>query len=147
MTSNFAQELRTRSTGPELEAYIREKNKWDHNTSDAVNWTAHGKAVKAASHKRVHITKFLHDALPTHRRANLLDNGNRKCAACGTSEDETNDHIFRCQTASRTEWRSSFWTCVDSFHEAYQTHPLLKHLFREAMDQWFDPDCPHHKVV
>ena len=142
MTSNFAQELRTRSTGPDLEAYIREKNKWDHNTFDVVNWTAHGKAVKATSHTRIHLTKFLHDSLPTYHRANLLDNGNRKCVACGTS-DETTDHIFLCQAASRTEWRTSFRMCVDSFHDAYQTHPLRKkHLFWEAMDQWFNPASP-----
>ena len=142
MTSNFAHELRTRSTGPDLEADIRENNKWDHNTFDAVNWNAHGKAVKVTSHKRVHLTKFLHDALPTyHHRANLLDSGNRKCVASGAS-DETTDHIFRCPAASRTEWQSTFWTCVESFHDVYQTHPLLRHLFKETMDQWFEPDSP-----
>ena len=102
MTSNFAQELRTRSTGPALEEYIRDKLKWDHNTFDAVNWKAHGKAVKANSQQRVHLTKFLHEALPTYHRANLIDNGNRKCVACGAC-DETTDHIFRCTAPSRTE--------------------------------------------
>ena len=141
LTSKFEHELRTRSTGPALEAYIREKNQWDHNTFDAVNWEAHGKAVKATSHKRVHLTKFLHEALPTHHRANLLDNGNRKCVACRAC-DETTDHIFRCPAASRAEWRVTFRQSIESFHEAYQTHPLLRHLFRESLDQWMNPDSP-----
>ena len=67
-----------------------------------------------------------------------MDGGSRKCLACKQS-DETMDHmILRCTAAPCTEWRTCFWLAVDSFHESYTTHPLLRHLFREAMTQWFD---------
>jgi hypothetical protein len=65
LTAKFGPELRLRSTSPGLEEYIRTKNQWDHATFQAVNWAAHGKAVKASLPNRVYLTKFLHDALPT----------------------------------------------------------------------------------
>ena len=49
LTSSFKAELRNRSTGPGLENYIREKNQWEQQTFDHVNWELHGKAMKARS--------------------------------------------------------------------------------------------------
>jgi hypothetical protein len=46
-TSQFDKELRNLSTGPSLEEYIRTKNQWEYCTFEAVDWAAHGKAVKA----------------------------------------------------------------------------------------------------
>ena len=142
LTSDFSSELRSRSTSPGLEEYMRTKNNWDYCTFDKVNWvTHHGKAVKAFRTKRVHLTKFLHDALPTFHHANLMDGGTRKCIGCGSC-DETSDHIFRCAAPSRADWRQHWWQSMDEFHETHATHPLLRHVFREAMTQWFHPDSP-----
>ena len=132
LTSAFSSELRSRSTSPGLEEYMRTKNNWDYCTFDKVNWVTHGKAVKAFRTKRVHLTKFLHDALPTFHHANLMDGGTRKCIGCGSC-DETSDHIFRCAAPSRAEWRQHWWQTVDEFHETHATHPLLRHVFREAV--------------
>ena len=141
VTSNISSELRTRSTKPGLEAYIRSKNNWEYGTFEQVNWSTHGKAVKAYRHRRVHLTKYLHDALPTFHRANLLDGGTRKCAACGSC-DETTDHILRCTAHSREEWRTSWWSTVESFHDTHATHPLLRYVFKEAVTQWFQVEAP-----
>ena len=140
LTSAFPSELRIRSTGPPLERYIRSKNQWEQWTFDAINWEAHGKAVKASLPKRIQLTKFLHEAVPTHHQANLMDGGTRKCVACGIC-DETTDHILRCSAPSREAWRAQWWEAVEAFHEAFATHPLLRHLFREAMRQWFAADA------
>ena len=104
LTSNFSSELRSRSTGPGLEEYIRSKNDWDHCTFEQVNWKVHGKAVKELRPRRVHLTKFLNDALLTfHHAKNLMDGGTRKCiVGCGCC-DETADHIFRCTAQSREQ--------------------------------------------
>ena len=141
LTSNFISELRSRSTGPGLEAYIRSKNGWEQSTFDQVNWTAHGKAVKASRPRRVHLTKFLHEALPTFHQANVLDGGTRRCIGCGCC-DETADHIFKCTAPSRDQWRQKWWLSVEAFHESHATHPLLRHVFREAVQQWFHPEEP-----
>ena len=141
LTSHFNSELRSRSTGAGLEEYIRSKNNWDPCIFDQVNWKAHGKAVKASRPRRVHLTKFLHEALPTFHQANLMDGGVRKCIGCGSC-DERIDHIFRCKAHSRGQWRQTWWQSVEAFHESHSTHPLLRHVFREAVTQWFQPDAP-----
>ena len=141
LTSTFSSELRLRSTRPGLAEYIRTKNQWDQCTFDAVNWKVHGKADNTSLPRRVHLTKYLHEALPTYHQANLMDDGTRKCVACGIC-DETTDHILRCRAASRMEWRTGWWKAIESFHDAYATHPLLRYLFREAIGQWLDEDTP-----
>ena len=143
LTSTFESELRNRSSSPPLENYIRTKNQWDQCTFFSVNWEAHGKAVKASLPTRIQLTKFLHEALPTHHHANLMDGGGRKCVACSTC-DETTDHILRCSASSRVSWRTRWWEAIESFHDAFATHPLLRHVFREAMRQWFDKEAPDH---
>ena len=141
LTSKFKDKLRTRSTGPSLAEYIRSKNQWDHCTFDAVNWAAHGKAMKSRLPKRVHHTKFLHEALPTYHHLNNMDGGNRRCIGCGTC-DETTDHIFRCSAPSRENWRATWWAKLDAFHSEHGTHPLLRYVLREAITQWFQPGAP-----
>ena len=139
LTAKFSSELRIRSTSPGLEEYIRTKNDWDKCIFDTVNWQAHGKAFKQSLPKRVHLTKFIHDALPTHHQANLMDGGTRRCLACKTC-DEMADHILRCSENARSEWRrTTFWREVDAFHQNFETHPLLRYVFREGMMAWLDP--------
>ena len=129
LTSTFSPELHcSRSTSPRLEEYMRTKNKWDYCIFEQVKWVTHGKALKAFHPRRVHLTKFLHEVLPTFHLANLMDGGTRKCIACGSC-DETIDHSFRCAAPSRVEWRQHWWQTVDEFHETHHaTHPLLRHV-------------------
>ena len=130
ITSRFKQELTNRSTGPGLEGYyIRSKNGWDTCMFGFVNWEVHGKAVKAFEHKRIHLTKYLHEALPTYHQANSMDGRQRKGVAYGTTCNETTDHIFRCSAMSRQGWKESWWKKIDRFHEEHSTHPLLRHVF------------------
>jgi hypothetical protein len=107
VSSRFKTALINRSVGPGLEEYIRIKNGWDQCTFGSVNWKAHGKAVKACEHKQVHLTKFLHEVLPTYHHINNLDGGQRKCVACGVC-DETTDHIFQCTAQSLQRWKETW---------------------------------------
>ena len=141
LTSKFQEELRYRSTGPGLEDYLRSKNSWSQSTFEAVNWVAHGKAMRARKMRRVHLTKYLHEALPTYHKLNKMDGGKRTCIGCGTC-DETSDHILRCEALSRTTWRTKWWEKIDAFHLEHGTHPLLRHVFREAMQQWWQSATP-----
>ena len=52
------------------------------------------------------------------------------------------DHIFRCSVSSRQEWKAKWWEMVEVFHAEHGTHPLLRHVFREAVLQWFNPGLP-----
>jgi hypothetical protein len=40
--------------------------------------------------------------------------------------DETVDHVLQCASPPR-----------EQFHDEQRTHPLLQHIFREAVHQWY----------
>jgi hypothetical protein len=137
VTAKHKGEMRLRSTGPSLTGYLKTKNQWSDRVFTNINWEAHGKAITSSPMKRVFLTKFLHEALPTFHHENVIDGTNRRCMACGHS-DETTDHIPRCEAVSRAEWRLTWAQKIESFHERHNTSPLLRHVFREAMRQWMD---------
>jgi hypothetical protein len=51
---------------------------------------------------------------------------NRRCRSCGPA-DETIDHVLQCAASPPRK----------QFHDEQRTHPLLHHILREAMHQWF----------
>jgi hypothetical protein len=62
-----------------------------------INWRAYSKAMNTMIAKRVHITKLVHEDLPTFRRLNKFRRGGPDCMcpSCQVA-DETRDHIIRC---------------------------------------------------
>jgi hypothetical protein len=77
-------------------------------------------------------TRTTHPMLLSRR----MRNGDRKCPSCSVAV-ETRDHIIRCPQAERRRWRISFMAKIDEFHERENTSPLLRQLWREAMELWF----------
>ena len=141
ITAKHKVEMRLRSTGPGLQAYLKQKNHWTDREFDNVNWEAHGKALSSSPMKRVHLTKLLHEVLPTFHHENHIDRSNRQCMACSHA-DETIDHVIRCDSETRAAWRLDWGQRVEDFHARQNTYPLLRHVFREAMHQWMDNASP-----
>ena len=107
---------------------------------ETVNWSAHGKALRSHVQCRVHLSKMLHECcLPTFHQLNKYGGAPRNCHASG-SPDETRDHIIRCRAAHRAEWRVQFWAAIAQFHSDQRAAPLLTHVFRSAMEEWFQVD-------
>jgi hypothetical protein len=148
ITANVVKELRNHATGPPLRLHIQQRNDWTDHTMELINWKAHGKAFNGMIGKRVHLTKLVHELLPTFRRLNKLTKSERKCPACNNAE-ETRDHIIRCQHDKRARWRTAFMTAIEGFHAKENTSPLLRHVWREAMELWFaaDTDVVHVSPV
>ena len=136
VTAKYKEVLLAKSTGPDLLKYIQEKNDWADSTMETINWSAHGKAIRNKLYCRVHISKLLHECLPTFHQLNKFGGAPRNCPTCG-STDETRDHILRCPAQTRVEWRQLFWEGIDQFHSEYRTAPLLIHVLRSAMEDWF----------
>jgi hypothetical protein len=108
ITAKVVTELRNYATAPPLRLHIQQRNNWNDQTMESINWRAHGKALSGMIGKRVHLTKLVHDILPTFQRLNKFTNCERKCPACNIAE-ETRDHVIRCRQAKREQWRTNLW--------------------------------------
>ena len=135
VTAKYTSELRHRATSPALTRYIKDKNGWSDGVMEVVNWSAHGKAIKAQLASRIHVIKVVHECLPTTGQQNRRDNGTRKCPTCD-SITEDRDHIIRCDSPTRSEWREKFRRSASEFHREHETAPELLLLWNLAMDQW-----------
>lgn len=114
-TSKYAQDIRHRATTAPLREYIQDKYMYTGSIMNTINWGAHGKALKAMIKKRIHLTKLIHECLPTMERLNKFDSGKRKCPGCGECR-ETRDHIVKCQSENRQKWREKFFKSINEFH-------------------------------
>jgi ribonuclease HI len=141
ITAKVVTELRGYATGPPLRSYIQQRNHWTDRIMSTINWNAHGKALNGMIVSRVHLTKLVHEHLPTFQRLNKFINGERKCPACHNAE-ETRDHILRCPHVDRSRWRTTFMAKLDDFHQTENTSPMLKTVWREAMELWFAAETP-----
>ena len=139
ITGKYEDTIRLLATGPALKAKIQAKYAWSDHTMRTVNWHAHGRVFRSRKSSMVHTSKLVHDCLPTHALLNKFDFGHRKCPACEHPE-ETRDHILRCPHITRKKWRERWWSELDRFHAKANTSPILRHIFKEAITQWFD-DC------
>ena len=137
ITSRYKEVVLQQSTGPDLRNYIQDKNSWTQSTMDMVNWSAHGKAFRNQISRRIHLSKLLHECLPTFHQLNKYGGSHRPCPAC-LSPDETRDHILRCLDPPRVEWRRQYWEALAKFHAEYRTAaPLLVHVLKSALEEWF----------
>jgi hypothetical protein len=139
ITAKIVTELRNYATGPPLRRYIQEQNHWNDSTMNSINWRAHGKALNGLIAKRVHFTKMVPEGLPTFHRLNRFTNGDRRCPAC-LAADETRDHIIRCPDTERARWQTSFMAKIEEFHDRENTSPVLRSVWREAMELWFSEE-------
>lgn len=116
LTAKYNEGILEKSTSPDLCKYIQEKNNWTDSTMEKANWSAHGKALRSHLHCRVHLSKLLHECLPTpFHQLNKYGGAPRNCLACG-SPDQTRDHILRCRVSPRAEWRRMFWVAIEQSH-------------------------------
>ncbi len=146
VTSCHAATLRHAYSGPPLLESLRIRNGWSASTVTSINWQAHGGSLRKQMPRRIHFVKLVHDILPTHSRQNRLDRGTRRCPCC-PSPQEDRDHILRCPSAARNQWRHTF---LDKLSEAcviHHTYAPLQQLLLEALRRWLDPDQPPHDQV
>ncbi|KAI2495321.1 hypothetical protein MHU86_19220 [Fragilaria crotonensis] len=141
ITGKYEDRIRLISTSPALVSKIQTKYHWSDSTMRMVHWKAHGKAIKVHHTRRVHLSKLIHDCLPTHELLNKFDSGKRTCSLC-QHHCEDRDHIIRCPHSSRETWRLSFLQSLNTFHSTMHTSPILRHVLNKAFAQWLDPQQP-----
>jgi hypothetical protein len=108
ITYNYKSYIRNAAYGPPLLNYIQQRNQWAPATMQTIDWDAHGMAIRRHFHQRVHLTKLIHDILPTNDNVSQWKPlRHEKCPSCPHPREDR-DHVLRCPHPSRMEWRRTF---------------------------------------
>ena len=135
ITGKFSSKLRLAYSGPPLLAYMKTKHGWSDSTTKAVNWEAHGAGLGKHIKRNTHYTKLVHDILPTNSWLNKMDNGKRTCPCCAEIQEDR-DHILRCPTPGRDQWRQAFLTTIADYCTQQYTFPPMQILLLDTLRQW-----------
>ena len=136
ITSHYRKAIRYQATEAPLRDYLMNKYQWNQAVFEAINWPAHGAALRRMNKRRIHYTKMIFDILPTHSQSNKHDGGKRTCPTC-EAPVENRDHILRCAHGDAVAWREELRCDLKEFYRRTQTEPELARLLTTALEQWF----------
>jgi hypothetical protein len=100
ITSRLPHMLRMAEFGPPLQMYVMTRNKWTIHNFDLINWPVHACTIKAHNKQRIHLTKMIHNVLPTNYHLHRCHPQRQKCPSCDCAKDEDRDHIMRCSSTA-----------------------------------------------
>jgi hypothetical protein len=76
--------------------YLQIRNDWTPTIINTIDWRAHELAICRQIHQRVHLTKLIHDILPTNDTVSRWrPNRMEKCPSCPHLMEDR-DHVLRC---------------------------------------------------
>jgi hypothetical protein len=122
-TYRFPQTLRRSETEKPLLEYIITRNKWTQAHANMVDWEAHERAIKSQNKRRIHITKLVHDILPTNKNVHRQQKHSQRCITCKATSSEDRDHVLRCQNPTRAQWRADTITKIETTCVAVKSDP------------------------
>lgn len=145
VTTNISSYIREAKHAPEMRKYLIRRSKeatgrdkpWDEAIYDTIAWKHYGEAFKKLSlGRRIQISKYANDLLPTRRRLQSIDNRvDGRCFACNNLWEDTT-HVLTCscsaRTASRTTARATFQQRLSRMH----TPDIMNKLICDSMDSW-----------
>lgn len=135
VTGKYDRVLQHEATAKPLLLYIQQKNGWTPSVMKYIHWDAHGSALRQRPERRTHMTKLLHELLPTTGQANKFDKGTRRCPLC-PSQTEDRDHILCCIHSTRQQWREKFLQELNDHCRNAGTAPLLQEVLVKGIQQW-----------
>ena len=118
------------------EATGRDKS-WDEATYNSIDWRHHGKVFKRLLNgRRIQISKYINDLLPTKRRLATFDNKvDGRCFACNRLwEDIT--HVLTCTCDARSEARIAARKTFQQKLTKMHTPDILTTTICKSMDDW-----------
>jgi hypothetical protein len=144
ITSRYTTEIRYQATHGPLLSYLQHRHGWTDQITKAINWKAHGTALRARLNERTHFVKLVQGVLPTSNHVHRRDPIRSLCPACGlVPEDWT--HILRCHHSSRSQWRASLLASLKGELITLQTRPLLVQILMAAISGWLE--CNHEQFT
>ena len=126
------------ATGPELKLYIANKYGWDKDNVERVDWKAHRAAINRTGISKTHITKLVHNILPTNDRVHKFNQIQpEKCPYCQVSVEDR-DHVICCRNPECNKQRTALKESLSKMLERLHTDPILHEILISGLTAWFD---------
>ena len=135
ITSNTAERLRKHAWGGWLLKYMQEKYNWTENITKTINWKAQASALQNQFLRGTHMTKLIHDILPTNSNIHRDDKNKQRCPECSCKK-ENRDHVLQCPAASRQPIEQEMLRKIKAGCEKHRTDPDLQRLILLAEREW-----------
>jgi exonuclease III len=135
LTSHIAERVRKQAWGGPLLQYMQLKYRWSENTANNINWEAHASALTHHFARKTHMTKLIHDILPTNSNVHRDDQPKQRCPECPCMK-ETRDHVLQCPALSRQSIKNEMLQRIESGCERHRTDPDLQRLLLTAVKAW-----------
>jgi hypothetical protein len=118
------------------EATGRDKS-WDDATYESIDWRHYGEVFKKLSNgRRIQISKYVNDLLPTKRRLATFDNSvDSRCFACKRLWEDTT-HVLTCTCDARCEARTAAHKIFQQKLTRMHTPDILSNTICKSMDSW-----------
>ena len=140
VNSNYRTTLRYLATWQPLRHYLCNKHDWDIDTFESVDWTSHGRALRASFHRRQFHIKFLHDWLPLgYLRSRYAVYYSDSCPLCTPPVIETRTHFLRCP---HRPWKGPLFDDLEKFWRLQYLDPFLRLLLVEILQSWLGNVSP-----
>lgn len=94
-TTRYSEQILFAASAPALIDHMRENFGWDEWTYSSIDWVTHKSYVSTQQHRKIQLTKLLHDQLPTAAFLAKSSKCHSACARCGFPK-ETFDHMLQC---------------------------------------------------
>jgi hypothetical protein len=139
ITYRLPQMLRRAETELPLAKYIGERNGWSAAVMDTIDWQSHERAIKKNNKRRIHLTKLIHDILPTNHQVHRQDPRRQQCPLCRNgSVIEDRDHVIRCPGEQRAIWRAQTITSMENRCVTLNTDPMLATIMIDGLHMWMN---------
>jgi hypothetical protein len=159
ITSHYPDTMRLQVWGAPLQKYMRTKYQWAPSTYHMIHWNAHKQALKNSEARQTHLTKLVHDNLPTNSRIHRGDKRRQMCPSCGTAKEDR-DHVIQCTDTTRQTIRQEMLQLITTRCDDYHTDPKITRLLLDCINGWIGADdsyayqvdfeaypCEFHKVI
>ena len=140
-------------TSPFLQEYLQDKNKWDTQTFNSINWKAMGAFMKSLTgEQETNVIKLVHNWQNDGHQNHLHSEGKEtpECPVCGKYEHHY--HFFYCKNSQMTQ---QYNKCRDTFikaHKKMHTASSIFHIFKQVLLHLRQgkeppfPDLPNDKI-
>ena len=136
ITSNYRKQLIRAYVEPEYIQYLQYRFGWPNETIEIIAWKCLSLAIQRID-RDVLVTKVCNDLLPTAETLYKMKyQFHDTCVLC--NNQESRDHIIRCTSPSRIEWRKKYIGALRKRLNKLETSFSLRETISSAVAEWLE---------